>query len=655
MLTTAVSRVLDKLPSAKRTPNGWMARCPAHKDSTPSLSIAAGDNGGAVLNCLANCTTESVVQAIGLGMADLFPPKETRTKKHVVAEYPYHDEQGTHLSTKVRYAPKGFSQRRADGQWSMKGVRRVVYQLPQLRGHDEVFVVEGERDVDNLWKLGLPATCNGEGAGKWTTEHATQLVTMGVKSVSVIPDNDTAGRLHAQDVARSCTAAGIEARILALPGLPEKGDVSDWLAAGGTKAELTQMATAAPNWTTSTAVSNVMVVPIASDEEQEFTRNEKGKIDKDSLDNIRLALVKMDVKPSFDEFSREVRLNGDRLDDSAVNRLWVGINDMFEFRPTPDTLYRLIEAEAYKNKVHPVRDYLASLSWDGRCRLGSWLTTYAGANGSRYVGAVGSLVLMAAVRRIRKPGCKFDELAILEGAQGTGKSSAIRILCGNDAWFSDDLPLGVDSKQVIERTSGRWIVEAAELHGNRGKEAEQMKAFLSRQSDGPVRLAYGRLPVTVDRQFMLIGTTNTSIAYLKDMTGSRRFWPVATGQFDLDGLARDRDQLWAEAAAREASGDDIRLDPALWGDAAEHQEDRRAADPWEEILEPLLEGDGIVTVEHVPVSAIWTELNLEGKHRDNRYADRIAAIVQRYGFTKKKPIRVDGGKPQLCWLKGGSE
>ena len=114
-----------------------------------------------------------------------------------------------------------------------------------------------------------------------------------------------------------------------------------------------------------------------------------------------------------------------------------------------------------------------------------------------YMSAVGALPLIAAVRRVRQPGAKFDELLILESSQGKLKSTALQTLCPSPSWFSDDLPLGVDSKQVIERTAGKWILEASELHGNRGKEAEQLKHL--RQSDGPVRLAYAHLPVSVPR------------------------------------------------------------------------------------------------------------------------------------------------------------
>jgi predicted P-loop ATPase len=384
---------------------------------------------------------------------------------------------------------------------------------------------------------------------------------------------------------------------------------------------------------------------------EEFHRNAKNQIIGDNLDNLRLALVRLGLSLTHNEFSHAVYLNDNPLDDTALDRLIVTIDDHFHFRAPRQTLSTLLVADAHRSPVHPVRSYLDRLVWDGTPRLDTWLVTYAGADDTAYVRSVGALPILAAVRRIRQPGCKFDELLVLETfEQGTLKSSALRALCPDDSWFTDDLPLGVDSKQVIERTSGKWIIEAAEMHGHRGREAEQLKAFLSRQIDGPVRLAYGRLPTSVPRQFIMIGTTNATAGYLKDWTGGRRFWPVRVRRFDLVALERDRDQLWAEAAAREADGESIRLDPSLWAEAAVEQEARRAADPWEEVLAPLFEGDGVVIIDKVPVNVIWKTLGLEANCRDNHHADRVTAIAQRYGFQAKKKCRYHG-EPADCWVR----
>ena len=369
--------------------------------------------------------------------------------------------------------------------------------------------------------------------------------------------------------------------------------------------------------------------------EPEWEMGKRGRILVGNLKNLRLALKRVNVTPTFDAFSRELRLNGAPVaDDVAFERLWTNITDTCGWQPSRINLHTVILSDAYARASHPVCAYLDRLKWDGVPRLDEWLVTYAGADDTAYVRAVSALPLLAAVRRVRLPGAKFDELLILESPQGTGKSSALRALCPNDEWFSDDLPLGVDSKLTIERTAGKWILEAAELHGNRGRETETLKAFLSRQVDGPVRLAYARLSMSVPRQFVLVGTTNRRGHYLKDSTGARRFWPVSIDGFDVAALTRDRDQLWAEAARREP-GASIRLAAELWAAAEIEQEARRAVDPWEDVIEPLLT-DGVVRVKAIKVADVWTALGVQANAQDNRHFGRVAVIMERFGYEKKQ-------------------
>jgi putative DNA primase/helicase len=159
------------------------------------------------------------------------------TERYSVATYDYHLEDGTLAYQVVRYEPKDFRQRRPDGAggwvWNMAGIRRVPYRLPQLRGAPVVFITEGEKDADALVALGLTATTNTGGAGKWTAADTAALITAGVGAVVVVPDNDPAGEAHAAKVAASCRGAGLEVRIVQLPELGPKEDVSDWLRAPG--------------------------------------------------------------------------------------------------------------------------------------------------------------------------------------------------------------------------------------------------------------------------------------------------------------------------------------------------------------------------------------------------------------------------------------
>src|SRR6185436_11555438 len=125
---------------------------------------------------------------------------------------------------------------------------------------------------------------------------------------------------------------------------------------------------------------------------------------------------------------------------------------------------------------------------------------------------------------------KYDEMVVWESEQGSLKSSAAQALCPEASWFSDDLPLNLKSQQLIESTLGKWIVEASDLAGKRKAEIEQLKAMLSRQVDGPARMAYAHFAVERLRHFIIIGTTNSK-SYLNDSTGARRFWPAEVQQF----------------------------------------------------------------------------------------------------------------------------
>ena len=212
--------------------SGLMAKCPAHDDRQASLSIKAGDDGRVLLHCHAGCEPRAIVDAIGLSLADLFPERPSGEPD---ITYDYCGADGALLFQVVRFPGKRFRQRRPDGSggwiWKLDNVARVLYRLPQLRGHREVFVCEGERDTDRLWALGLAATTNPHGAGKWRAEYVEQLKMAGCTRLAIVPDNDPPGEAHARDVARACHGAGLEVRIVPLPGLPPKGDVSDYLEA----------------------------------------------------------------------------------------------------------------------------------------------------------------------------------------------------------------------------------------------------------------------------------------------------------------------------------------------------------------------------------------------------------------------------------------
>ena len=290
--------------------------------------------------------------------------------------------------------------------------------------------------------------------------------------------------------------------------------------------------------------------------------------------NVRIALGLAGYALSYDEFSLRMLINGRPLDDAESLAAWLRIDERFKFRPSRDFFGAVVIDEAYRKSFHPVREYLDGLHWDGVPRIDRWLKTYGGAKDNKYTRAVGRLALVAAVRRIRKPGCVVDQMLVLvEGRQGTDISSALRALCPNPAWFAESLHLGGGDKEAISRLAGKWIVEASEPPGMRRGDIESLKAFLWRQVDR-ARRAYDRFPTEAPRQCVFVGTTIAPV-FLKD-SGSQRYWPVRAGRFDAAAIERDRNHLWAEAAAAEANGESIRLDGKLWPRAQRMREEHPA-------------------------------------------------------------------------------
>lgn len=372
--------------------------------------------------------------------------------------------------------------------------------------------------------------------------------------------------------------------------------------------------------------------------------------------NTRVAIQALGLTCEHDLFHDKLRIGGKPiadwagdLTDNAVHMLRVVIEQRFHFDPGTLHAYDATVQECLQNSYDPVQDYLDDLRWDGTPRLDQWMPRYLGADATLFNCAISRLSLMAAVRRVRQPGCKFDQIIVLEGPEGRGKSSAIEILAGPDN-FSDQTILGLDDRAQQEAVQGTWLYEIADLARHSKSEVEGTKAFITRTRDR-ARPAYGRSRVDRPRRCVFFATTNND-TYLKSQTGNRRFWPVRCERIELEALARDRDQLWAEAAHREcaANGMGILLPEKLWRDASTLQDSRRDEDPWE---------DTLATVETIyaktPVPAPG------GKHMERRItsrdilelvlklpierqtdvtAKRVAFAMRRLGWDGPKLIRV---------------
>jgi predicted P-loop ATPase len=609
--------------------------------------------------------------------------------------YIYHAADGTLAFRKVRgfdkNGEKTFWIQRFDakGGW-IKGTKdkngnrlvdtSILYRLPEvvkaIAAGSDIACVEGEKDADRLWSLGIPATCNAHGAAdplknkqpKWRREHSEQL--RGAKLV-VIPDHDPAGYWHADTTCKLSLGIAKRVRYLKLaehwPSIPKGGDSSDYLDAPGHKPEefkaLFENASEhlpppsppkpAPQDTEymlkfSDLACNVGNVIRALEHEPELTN---------AFAYDEMLRAEVLLRPLF---RKEPNFKPRPVTDADVTAVqtwlqWKGFRKLGS-----GATHEAVNKHARDHAFHPVRDYLDRLCWDGKPRLATWLHDHLGAEQNEYTEEIGTLFLIGMVARVLQPGCKLDYMLILEGSQGTTRSTVCAILAGE--YFSDHLP-PIKGKECSQHLRGKWLIEVAELRAQSGASVDEFKEFLSRQVER-YRPPWGKKEVHEPRQCVFIATTNKDI-YLHDETGNRRFWPVKAGEINLDMLRHDRDQLFAEAVSLYRGG------VHWWPDAdfeqrciAGEQETRFETDAWEPLIKRYLDCLHIpkrTSILHIAVNVLEyeTEPPLIIDPNDppprktpiNRFGTteqrRVTAILRHLGWTAKRNERERWWEPKV--------
>jgi hypothetical protein len=562
----------------------------------------------------------------------------------IAAIYEYRGADGRLVLQAIRTitgAPR-FRQRTPDASqkhgWNWKGVQaipvadRPLYRLPELLAAPKgsrVFIPEGEKDVDNvIKKLTLVATCNLGGAaehkdsakpyhGKWHPAWSRYL--RGHDAV-ILADNDAPGEDHALDIAKKSHGIARTVRILRLPGLGPKGDVSDWIAAGGTREELNRLADEAPVYEPppgNTPIGDPFEAepepepPPEWEAEHPFNEAADPKERSRHIINI-LALVRhirntrawdgvlrfnmltqnIEIWPPFPPEQDPANAPRSLRDpyDLLLATMYFQANGFA--KAGKNMAMDALAVIAHENAYHPVRDYLNGLKWDGIQRVGKLFQHYFNASMPddpaeydrhvAYLEHTSTGFMIGAVARAQDPGCKVDHIPVVVGRkQGMLKSTAIRALCHDPNWFSDDISTDLIDRDTKESLSGKWIIELAEIPHIR-RETEKMKAFFSRREDR-YRSAYGRVNQDHPRQNVFIGTSN-DLEFV-DVTGNRRFWPfTSAGEIAVAALERDRDQLWAEAMALYRDGTHWWLSSTIERLANEQQDAFVEADVWEELI-----------------------------------------------------------------------
>jgi predicted P-loop ATPase len=276
-------------------------------------------------------------------------------------------------------------------------------------------------------------------------------------------------------------------------------------------------------------------------------------------------------------------------------------------------------------------------------RLESWLHTYLGVENTPYAQGIGRMFMVSMVARIFEPGCKVDYMVILEGLQGTRKSTACSILGGE--WFSDTIPENVASKDAQQHLRGKWLIEFGEMHALGKSETTALKAFITRRTE-IYRPSYGRKEVHEPRQCVFIGTTN-KVQYLKDETGGRRFWPVKVAvvqPINTDLLTKMRDQLFAEAVHRFGKGEHWWPDEDFERQHIQPEQDARfEADGWEDPISDYL-AEKIEKAKSVKdpdkerrvtvIDVARTALGMETAKLSTSDQRRITAIMERLDWER---------------------
>ena len=404
----------------------------------------------------------------------------------------------------------------------------------------------------------------------------------------------------------------------------------------------------------------------------------RNSVASDTIANAIVAVARSPLQPSYDELKQQVvflssRLPwneeyGRNLDDNTVRLVrhyLITKHQGNDYQPSKENVWEAVTTLAYESKFNPVLSYLDGLEWDGVPRVEKLFHNSFGTQDGDYSRAVSRCFMVAAVRRQRRAGCKFDTMPVLRGPQGGGKSTGVRRLFG-DKWFSDAEMGELKGKDAALTLQGIWVQEFAELDGMKRADVDTVKAFCSRAVDR-VRPPYGRSVLELPRRCVFVGTANEG-GYLKDGTGNRRFWPLdVPGRVDSEAILRDRDQLWAEANCLERQRVDIVLEESLWGEAAERQAAETSEDPWADMILNFLhsrrqeferyalgEGDyasgGMLEGEQArPQDKVCTwelleqALGIKADRQNRINAQRLRTVMEAsVGWRYKRSLRIGG-------------
>ena len=641
-----IAKALDKV-TWKDMDCSFTACCPAHDDVTPSLSVTLGTNGKLLYHCHAGCSQEAVRRALNLLPSGLSRINSIDTYRR---EWKYQTITGRQV-TVIR-------------EDYNNGTKKVWRDPPGVRGpylplidspnpNSELVVVEGEKCFEAIRELDMGVvTWIGGTSGVSRTDWSR----LANHNVVIWQDNDSKGKQAGIDIAAILEGHKCKIRLVKIPDdTPLGWDAAD--ADVNTRRQLIEEALEwySPDTSTDDITPETGITSI--------------KMDPPSYAMVAETIKRIGWKLRYNTRAMQIEVT----EPDQPGREWIALNDNREHR-----LRSLIEknfhyytakgdfrgmrfsremwligagTEAAKAEVDPFVEYLDQLPpWDGMQRIDDLLTKLfivSPTMDDELVQWASRTIPLGAVWRAYNPGTKLDEMVVLVGAQGIGKSTfAAYLLPDNyrDDWFSDGLHLASHPKERAEALLGRVIVEVSEMAGASRADLESLKAFLSRQNDGSVRLAYRRNPESMPRRCVLVGTANND-PLPNDTTGNRRFLAVGlnggTPTAVRHYLEQHREQIWAETLIRYQQGEEAWLPPHLIEKQSATNEHYRQSDTYlEEALDNLLHEilDEVATISEIKDKLPEHVRNVSPRRLSNALRARKWIPQQRMVSGKRKRI-----------------
>ena len=547
-----------------------------------------------------------------------------------------------------------------------------------------IFYVEGEKDTNTLMRKGYTVfTCGGSGDWKKSVSEIVRQA-----NVIILADNDEPGEQLAYQVMQDLQLISNSVRIIKPMPDVDKADITDYFEAGHTVEEFENLIGTGDD--TKYICTDVQKnQKQGTGRKQAVTQENKGDVAGDpalvfrSLDcnydedgnvkSVKQLVHNFEVVMDMDSrFAGKIRLNEFAQQPYLYGNVpWENENNCRAWSSHDDSaLFSLIQADyglksrqdfadalknvSMRNKFHPVRELLDSLTWDGKEHIRSLLPEYLGAEDSDYTYQVMRLWMLGAVSRVYKPGSKFDYTMILQGSQGIGKSTFLKQLAMDDSWFNDSLD-SLDSDKAVQSLTGSWIIELAELKSlaRTAGGVESVKRFLTATQD-KYRIPYERRADTFYRQCVFAGTTNKD-DFLQDETGNRRFLIVQTGvkkpskSLFVPEIMDTIKLAWAEAVyIWKNEKPQLILPEAYMQEAKELQEANMADDGKRGIIQEYLEGKTDVCARQ-----IWFEALKETIPPRNWQASEINNIVAKVpGWERlKTPRKFEGYGQQRGFRK----